>query len=210
MYKAEKFDKDGNRTGTMPLPEVLFVDEPNFFVMHQYVRTYLANQRQGNVSTKTRSEVRGGGKKPWVQKGTGRARAGTINSPLWRHGGVAFGPKPRDYRMKLPKKVKRLAFKSALTQRAKESAIKILEDITLDEPSTKTIKRILSNMAIPDGEYILFLTAESDANLYKSIRNIKKVHIKPTGELNTYDIIRYTTIIATEGSIKKLEERLSR
>ncbi|MCD6097873.1 50S ribosomal protein L4 [bacterium] len=210
MYQADRFDKDGNKIGTVPLPEALFVDEPNFFAMHQYVKTYLANQRQGNASTKTRAEVRGGGRKPWVQKGTGRARAGTINSPLWRHGGVVFGPKPRNYKMKLPKKVKRLAFKSALTQRAKESAIKVVENITLDKPSTKTIKRILANMTIPDGEHILFLTAESDTNLYKSVRNIEKVNIKPTGELNAYDIIRHTTIIATEDSIRKLEERLSK
>jgi len=146
MAKANCFEKDGSSAGTVDLPKSLFEAEVNEFAVHEVVVAYLANQRQGTVNTKERSDVRGGGKKPWKQKGTGRARAGTIRSPLWRGGGVVFGPHPRDHRVKVNKKVRRVALKSSLTSRAKDGDVLVIKSIAFDAPKTKSFAALLKGM----------------------------------------------------------------
>lgn len=207
MPTVNVYDMTGKQTGTMELNENIFAAEVNKVVLHQVVVNYLANQRQGTQSTKTRTEVRGGGIKPWRQKGTGRARQGSIRAPQWVGGGVALGPKPRDYSYRLNKKVKKLAFKSALSAKAQADEIIVIEDLKMDEIKTAKIAAMLKGLGV-DGK-ALIVTAENDTNIYKSARNIKGVTPTHVGSLNTYDVLNNDAFIVSKDAIAKIEEVLA-
>jgi large subunit ribosomal protein L4 len=167
--------------------------------MHQVVTAQLAARRAGTQSTKTRAEVRGGGAKPWRQKGTGRARQGSIRSPQWRGGGVALGPKPRSYRQRTPKKMIRLALASALSDRFADGKVKVLDDWGIDAPSTKAAKEVLANLDL-DGRVLVVLTRDDEA-VWKSLRNLPEVHVLTSGELNAYDVLVSDWVVFTEASL---------
>jgi large subunit ribosomal protein L4 len=206
MATANCYEKDGSRAGTVDLPKSLFEAEVNPFAVHEAVVAYLANQRQGTVNTKERSDVRGGGKKPWKQKGTGRARAGTIRSPLWRGGGVVFGPHPRDHRLKLNKKVRRVALKSSLTSRAKDGDVLVIKAISFDSPKTKAFASILKNLdAYPSKKTLIVFDKASEATL-KSARNVAGVRLTAADKVNTYDVVWADKIVVTSDALRRLEE----
>jgi large subunit ribosomal protein L4 len=194
----------GEQTGEIEVSDDVFNIEINEHVMYEAVKTYMANQRQGNQSVKTRSEVRGGGRKPWRQKGTGRARAGTIRSPLWKGGGVVFAPKQRDYSKKLPKKIKRLAMKSAFSSKVLNDEMVILDELKLDGIKTKSMVDILSNLKVD--KKALIVTGDNDKTVYYSARNIKGVKTTNVNTLNVYDILNYDKFIITKDALKKVEE----
>ncbi len=193
----------GESVGTMELSEQVFGVEVNESAIHQVVVNYLANQRQGTQSTKTRTEVRGGGRKPWRQKGTGRARQGSIRAPQWTGGGVALGPKPRDYRFKLNKKLRQLAMRSALTSKVLNGELIVLDDIKVDEIKTKTIVSMLKEVNV---EKALIVMPEHNEAVYKSARNIHGVEATFVDTLNVYSIIKYDYMVVTKEAISKLEE----
>ena len=197
------FDINGNETGSLELNENIFGIEVNEHVMHQAVVQYLANQRQGTQSAKTRAEVRGGGRKPWKQKGTGRARQGSIRAPQWTGGGVVFAPKPRDYFFKLNKKVKRLALKSALTTKVNEEKFIVLDELKLNEIKTKEMKKILDNIKVNKGLVVL---EEGNKNVVLSTRNIPNVKTAGVNTINVYDILKYDTFVVTKTALNKIEE----
>lgn len=192
-------DQSGAESGTVDLDDSIFGLEPNVPVMHQVVVAQLAARRSGTQSTKTRSEVSGGGAKPFRQKGTGRARAGTIRAPQWRGGGVALGPKPRKYDQKTPKKMKRLALRSALSDRAAENNVIVLDSWAFDTPSTRSAQAALDALGVT-GRALVVLTPD-DVDAAKSFRNIPQVHVIITGELNTYDVLVNDVIIFTQSSL---------
>ena len=194
----------GESVGKMELSEAVFGITPNTTAMHAAVVNYLANQRQGTQSTKTRAEVSGGGKKPWRQKGTGRARQGSTRAPHFRHGGIAFGPKPRDYRFSLNKKLKRLAMKSALSSKVADGSIIVLDDIALDEIKTKTMVDILA--AVGFKNKALLVMPEVNEKVLLSARNIAGVTPTITGEINVYDILNNNQMIIVKAAVEKLEE----
>ena len=194
----------GETVGKMELSDAVFGITPNTVAMHTAVVNYLANQRQGTQSTKTRAEVRGGGKKPWRQKGTGRARQGSTRAPHFRHGGIAFGPKPRDYRFSLNKKLKRLAMKSALSSKVAEGSIIVLDDIVLDEIKTKTMVDILA--AVGFKNKALLVMPEVNEKVLLSARNIAGVTPTITGEINVYNILNNDQMIIVKAAVEKLEE----
>lgn len=203
MPKIDVLNMEGKKVGDMELAEGIFAVDVNEDVLHDVVVNYLANQRQGTQSTKTRSEVRGGGKKPWKQKGTGRARQGSIRAPQWIKGGVALGPKPRSYKYTLNKKVKRLALKSALTTKVQENNIIVLDKLALDEVKTKVMAKVLENLKV---EKALIVIASKDANVQLSTRNIPNVKTALVNTINTYDLLKYTTLIVTKEAVEKIEE----
>lgn len=204
MPKVDVYDIEGKKTKTIDLKEEIFGIEPNENVVHSVLLNYLANQRQGTQSTKTRSEVRGGGKKPWKQKGTGRARQGSIRAPHWVGGGVALGPKPRSYNYKLNKKEKQLAIKSVLSSKVLEKELTVVDKISLKEIKTKEMVRILNNLKV-EGKTLILL-AEKDELVQKSARNIEGVRILQVGTINVYDLLKYKNLVLTESTVKKLEE----
>lgn len=191
--------QSGADAGTAELADDVFGIEPNVPVMHQVVTAQLAAKRQGTHSTKTRSEVRGGGAKPWRQKGTGRARAGSSNSPIWRGGGIAHGPKPRDYSQKTPKKMIRLALRSALSDRASEGNVIVVDAWNFDTPRTKTALEALS--AIGAEGKVLVVLGDGDEAAYKSFRNLTNVHCLHAGELNTYDVLDSDVVVFTRATL---------
>ncbi len=205
MATAKLFEKDGTEKGSAELPDGLFGCEVNEKIVHEAVVAYLANQRQGTASTKERSDVRGGGKKPYRQKGTGRARAGTIRSPIFRGGGVVFGPHPRDYRVDLPKKVKRLALRSALSARAAEGQVAVISEPDITEPKTKTFAEVLKKMNRVN-EKVLFVISEPNEAIVKSARNIPRVKVMLGRMLAAYDVVWADRIIITENAVKAMEE----
>ena len=209
MLEAVVFDKEGKKTGEVKLVEDIFGETPNEKIVHQYVTAYLANQRQGTVARKNRSEVRGGGVKPWRQKGTGRARVGSIRSPIWVGGGRAFPPQPREFYTNIPKKAKRKALKSALSFKAKTKKIKILEDINLDSPQTRIMGEMLSNLGVY-GKKCLFLCEKENPNLYKSCRNIENLSFKRASLVNAYDLANCEYLLLTKDALGFLEEALSK
>jgi len=176
--------------------------------MHDAVVAHLARRGRGTHDTKTRGEVSGSGRKPWRQKGTGRARAGSRRSPLWRGGGVVFGPHPRDYGYKLPKKVRRLALKSALSSKVEAGEIKVLDQLTIDQPKTKEMVQVLKNLDIDNKA--LVVTAGADQNVYKSARNIPGVKSLPANSLNVYDLLAFGTLVITKDAVNTVEEVLTR
>lgn len=204
MPKAAVLNMAGESVGEIELSEAIFGIEPNKAVLHAAVVNYLANQRQGTQSTLTRTEVRGGGRKPWKQKGTGHARQGSIRAPQWRHGGVALGPKPRDYSYALNKKVKRLALKSALSSKVQDNELIVLDNLTVEEYKTKTIISLLS--AIKSGKKVLIVMPAADEKVVVSARNIPGVKTTVAGSLNVYDILDCDTFVVLKDAVTAIEE----
>ena len=197
-------DMEGKNVGTIELAESIFGIEPNAAVMHQMVVNYLAAQRQGTQSALTRSEVSGGGKKPWRQKGTGRARQGSTRAPQWTHGGVVFAPKPRDYRFSVNKKVRRLAMKSAFSSKVAAEELVVLDELKLDAIKTKEVVKVLS--ALETGKKVLLVLPENNDVLYRSARNIAGVKVSTVNTLNVYDILNSDTMLVLKDSVAKIEE----
>jgi large subunit ribosomal protein L4 len=197
------FNKEGNKVSDMELNESIFAVEVNEDALHQVVVALLANKRQGTQSTKTRSEVRGGGAKPWRQKGTGRARQGSIRAPQWIKGGIVFAPKPRDYRVSVPKSMRKVAMKSALTSKVQENQMIILESLNFEAPKTKNIIQMLKAL---EANKALIITAESNEVVYKSARNIQGISIIPANNINVYDLLKYEKLIITKDAVSKIEE----
>ena len=204
MPTVDIYNADGKVVGNMDLNENVFGVDVRVDVMHEVVVNYLANQRQGTQSTKTRTEVRGGGIKPWRQKGTGRARQGSIRAPQWVGGGVALGPKPRDNRYTLNKKVRRLALKSALTSKVQDNEVIVLESFEAPEIKTKQVANLLKNLGV--SEKALIVLPENDKNIVASARNIKGVDTTYVGAINTYEVLNHTKCIILKDAVTKLEE----
>ena len=193
----------GEEVGKIKLADSIFAVEVNEAALHQVVVNYLANQRQGTQSTKTRTEVRGGGRKPWRQKGTGRARQGSIRAPQWTGGGVALGPKPRDYRYRINKKVRLLAMKSALTAKVAAKEFIVLDELKMEAIKTAEMAKVLKAV---NAEKALIVTAEKNENVYKSARNIKDVKATFVNEMNVYEILKHDVMVVTKDAVKKIEE----
>lgn len=207
--KLEVLDINGKPTGReVTLDKKTFGIEPNEHVVYLAVKQYLANQRQGTHKVKARAEVSGSTRKIKKQKGTGTARAGSIKSPVFRGGGTIFGPEPRDYSFKLNKKVKRLAGKSVLSSKAKDKAIKVLEDVSFDAPKTKEFTALLGNLELADKKSV-FVLGENNANVYLSSRNIKNTRVFTADEVSTYDLINADQVVLCESSVEKLQNRLN-
>ena len=204
MPNVSVFDKTGAKVSEVALADEIFGIEPNVSAMHLCVVNDLANQRQGTQSTLTRGEVSGGGKKPWKQKGSGRARQGSTRSPQWYHGGIAHGPKPREYGFSINKKVKRLAMKSALSAKAAEDEIIVLDTFAQEEIKTKEIAKVLA--ALPTGKKTLIVLPEKNDVLYKSARNIAGVKVALVNTLNVYDILNSDKMLVLQDAVSKIEE----
>ena len=204
MPQVTVFDMTGKSVGEMTLSDAIFGIEPNTSVMHAAVVNYLANQRQGTQSTLTRSEVSGGGRKPWKQKGTGRARQGSTRAPQWTHGGIALGPKPRDYSYELPKKVKRLALKSAFSAKVADNNLIVVDNIAVEGYKTKAVAEMLSNLGAD--KKALIVMPEVDAKLIKSAANIPGVKTALVNTINVYDILNCDKFIVAKSALVKIEE----
>ena len=204
MSKVDIKKSDGAKSGTIELDENIFGIEPNVAVMHQVVTAQLAAKRSGTHSTKTRAEVRGGGAKPWKQKGTGRARAGSSRIPHWRGGGIALGPKPRDYSQRTPKKMKRLALRSALSDRAQSNSVYVVDAWDFETPSTKAAKTALE--AIGTEGKVLIVTDAQDANTEKSFRNLSNVNVLSSDQLNVFDILVSDSIVFTKDNLPTMNQ----
>jgi len=204
MPKVALYNMEGSQIGDIELNESIFGCEVNTSVLHEVVKNYLANQRQGTQSTKTRSEVRGGGIKPWRQKGTGRARQGSIRATQWIKGGIALGPKPRDYRYSVNKKLKALALKSALSSKVAEGAFVVVDEIALSEIKTKAVCQMLKNLNVESKA--LIVTNEKNDNVVKSAKNIQGVATTFMGSLNVYDILKYDVMVISKDAVSKIEE----
>ena len=203
MANVKVFNMSGSEVGSIELNDSIFAVEVNTHVMHQSVVQYLANKRQGTQSALTRAEVRGGGRKPWRQKGTGRARQGSTRSPQWTGGGVVFAPKPRDYSFKLNKKVKRLALKSALTTKVNDGKFVVVDEINLPEMKTKEMVKVLNNLNVNKSLVVL-----EDANEKAGVaaRNIPTVKTASVSTINVYDILKYDSVVVTKAAVEKIEE----
>jgi large subunit ribosomal protein L4 len=197
---ARYFKADGKAGSNLSLPSEPFDGVVHEESMYAAVTAYLANQRQGTASAKTRSEVSGGGRKPYRQKGTGRARHGTIRSPIWRGGGIVFAPEPRSYRRDLPKKVRRLARRSAFNARAAEDRVVVVEDLKFEAPKTRRLVQLLDKIGAADTK-ILILTNGKQKNVYLSARNIQNVEVRPYGDESTYDVLWADTVLIEEGAL---------
>ena len=204
MPKIDVLSADGKKVKEIELDENIFGIEPNENVVHLVIVNYLANQRQGTQNTKTRSEVSGGGRKPWRQKGTGRARQGSIRSPQWVKGGIALGPKPRTYTYKVNKKERRLAIRSVLSSKVLEKQLTVVDKLELKEIKTAKMVKTLENLKIT-GKTLVVLP-ENNENVQKSLRNIKGVKASIVDTINAYDLVKYDNLVLTEGSVKKIEE----
>jgi len=203
--ETKLYNQDGGEIGTVTLNDKLFGIKPKPAVVHQYVVNYLANHRQGTSSTKGRSDVRGGGSKPWRQKGTGRSRAGTSRSPIWRGGGIVFGPKPRTYGGNFPKKMKRLALLSAFSDKAQNENLKIVDKIDLPEIKTKTMATILDKLGL-EKKKCLILDEGMAKNLSLSVRNMPRAKYSRAPLANTYDIVNADVLVMTKAALEKAEE----
>jgi large subunit ribosomal protein L4 len=204
MPKVDIFNISGQQVGEIELSDDIFNAEINQSMLHTVVKNYLANQRQGTQSVKTRAEVSGGGRKPWRQKGTGRARQGSIRAPQWIGGGVTFAPKPRDYSYKLPKKAKRVAMKSALTSKLQNKDMIVLDELDIKEPKTKEIVNILKNLN--SQKKTLIVLEQNNENVVKSASNIPGVSTTLVTTLNVYDILNHDKFIVTKDAVHKIEE----
>ncbi|MCR4432189.1 MAG: 50S ribosomal protein L4 [Tepidanaerobacteraceae bacterium] len=204
MPKAALYNTKGEQVGEVELSDDVFGVEVRPDIMHRAVVNYLANQRQGTASTLTRGEVAGGGRKPWRQKGTGRARHGSIRSPLWRKGGIVFGPKPRSYNFTLPKKLKRYALKSALSSKVVDNELIILDSLNMEAPKTKIMAEILKN--IKADKKALIVLPDKDENVEKSARNLPGVKTTSVNTLNVYDVLNHNNLIITKEAVEKVEE----
>ena len=204
MAQVQVYNQEGRKTSKLELADAVFGIEPNANAMHLAVVSYLAAQRQGTQSTLTRSEVSGGGAKPWRQKGTGRARQGSTRSPQWTHGGIALGPKPRKYTVNINKKVKRLAMKSALSTKVAESEMLVVNKIELEAIKTKAIAEMLAKLKT--GKKVLLVLPENNEVVYKSARNIEGVKVVTVNTLCVYDILNWNEIVVLKDAAKKIEE----
>jgi large subunit ribosomal protein L4 len=204
VAKVDLFNISGDKIGDIDLNDAVFGLEPNKHVMYEYVKNYLANQRQGTQSAKTRAEVRGGGRKPFKQKGTGNARQGTIRAPHFVGGGVVFAPKPRDYSYKIPKKVKRLAFKCALSSKVLSNDVIVIDSLELSAGKTKEMIQVLANLKTKNTSVVV--TGEKNDNMVFAANNIKGVTPSYVGELNAYQVLRAKTLVMTVDAVKKIEE----
>ena len=203
MAQFDVLDMNGKKVSTVELSDAVFGITPNEKAVHAAVVNFLANQRQGTQSTKTRSEVSGGGRKPWRQKGTGHARQGSTRAPQWTHGGVVFAPKPRDYRMSLNKKLKRVALKSALSAKVANEKLIVLDSIELPEQKTRAMVKVLANLKV---EKALIVTSDVCDTVVRTARNIQGVATATVGTLNTYDVLKYDALILTKDAVEKVEE----
>ena len=203
MANVSVYNIEGKEVGSIELNDAVFGVEVNEHLVHMAVVNQLANNRQGTQSAKTRSEVSGGGRKPWRQKGTGHARQGSTRSPQWTGGGVVFAPKPRDYSFKMNKKEKRAALCSALSSKVAESQIIVLDEFKLDEIKTKKFVEVMNNLKV---ENALVVLEGENKNVVLSGRNIPSVKVTATNEINTYDVLKYTTLVVTKAAVEKLEE----
>lgn len=225
MAQVDLLNVKGEKVGTLEISDFVFNIDPNYDVMWRYVDMQLSNRRAGTASTKTRGEVSGGGRKPWPQKHTGRARHGSIRSPIWRHGGIAHGPKPRDWSKKLNKKMKRLALRSALSVKYRENKLFVLEDLKLERPKTKSLKEILQNLQLSDKKTLIVLPWKEEGymNVKLSGRNLPNVKViiadnpnnSKNGEkavridgLNVFDMLKYDYLVLTRDMVSKIEEVL--
>lgn len=204
MPNYSVFDKTGKKVSDIALSDAIFAITPNASAMHLCVVAYLANQRQGTQSTLTRAEVRGGGKKPWRQKGSGRARQGSIRSPQWTHGGIALGPKPREYGKTVNKKVRRLAMKSALSSKVAAEELIVLDNLEMNEIKTKEVVSVLK--ALETGKKVLIVLPEKNETVYRSARNIKGVKTTLVSTLNVYDILNCDSLVVLKDAVSKIEE----
>lgn len=203
MPKVDVYSMSGEVVGDIELSEFVFATQINKDAMHRVVLNILANKRQGTQSTKTKSEVRGGGRKPWKQKGTGRARQGSIRSAQWIKGGIVLGPKPRSYRYSLPKQLRRIALKSALSAKLADNTIKVLDVLNLDEIKTKKMVEVFNNLKVQN---TLLVLAEKDDVVTRSARNIEGVKTAYVNTINVYDILKYENFVITKEAVKKVEE----
>ena len=203
MANVTVYNMEGNEVGTMELNDAVFGVEINEHLVHLAVVRQLANKRQGTQKAKTRSEVSGGGRKPWRQKGTGHARQGSTRSPQWTGGGVVFAPVPRDYEIKMNKKERRAALKSALTSRVQENKLIVLDDLKLDEVKTKAMQAVLNNLNVSKAMVVL---ADNDQNVVLSARNIPDVITALPNTINVYDVLKYNTVILTKSAVASIEE----
>ena len=203
MANVSVYNIEGKEVGSIELNDAVFGVEVNEHLVHMAVVNQLANNRQGTQSAKTRSEVSGGGRKPWRQKGTGHARQGSTRAPQWTGGGIVFAPKPRDYSFKMNKKEKRIALLSALSSKVAESKIVVLDEFKLDEIKTKKFVEVMNNLKV---ENALVVLEGENKNAVLSGRNIPSVKVTATNEINTYDVLKYTTLVVTKAAVEKLEE----
>ncbi len=203
MASVSVYNMEGAQVSTIVLSDSIFAVAVNEHLIHQAVVAQLANKRQGTQSAKTRSEVRGGGRKPWRQKGTGHARQGSIRAPQWTGGGIVFAPKPRDYSVKMNKKEKQLAMKSVLTSKVNENKFIVLDELKLTEIKTKQIKAVLDNLKV---EKALIVTKEKDDVVVKAANNLPKVKTAATNTINVYDILKYDTVVVTSEAVATIEE----
>lgn len=204
MPKVALYDINGSQIGDVELNDEIFGIEVNNHAMYEAVKNYLANQRQGTQSAKTRGEVRGGGRKPWRQKGTGRARQGSIRSPQWKGGGVVFAPKPRDYSYKIPKKVKRLALKSALTSKVNDNEIIVVDSLNISEAKTKEMVKVLGNLKA--AKKTLIVIPERDEKVVRAAKNIEGVKTSYVNTINVYDLLNCDSFVITRDAVNKVEE----
>lgn len=204
MPKVAVYNREGATVGEITLSDAVFGAEVNNGLLHEVVQMYLANQRQGTSDTKTRAEVRGGGRKPWRQKGTGRARQGSIRSPQWRKGGVAFGPHPRDYGWTMPKKARRAALRQALSAKFAAGDLIVVESFELEAPKTKDVVALLTAINAPKKAYIV--TGAESVNIYKSARNIPGVLSNAARNLNVYEVLNAGKLVMTREAVAKVEE----
>jgi large subunit ribosomal protein L4 len=205
MMEAKLYNKDGSEVGTVSLNEIVFGAKPNPDLVHQYIVNYLANQRQGTSSTKGRTDVSGGGAKPWRQKGTGRARAGTTRSPIWRGGGITFGPQPRSYYRKFPKKMKRAAIISVFSSKAQDESVRVVEDLILDEIKTKSMAGILDKLGL-EKKKCLILDEGINKHLSLSVRNLQNIKYLRAPLANAYDLLNADVLVITKAGLEKIEE----
>ena len=204
MLKTNVYNMSGKLVGEIELPEAVFGIEPNEAAVHDAVKNHLANKRQGTQSALTRAEVSGGGRKPWKQKGTGRARQGSTRAPQWTHGGIVFAPKPRDYSYTLNKKAKRLALKSVLSAKAAEQNVVVIDEIKMDAPKTKAFAAFLN--AVGCTSKTLVVTANADQNVVRSGRNIEGCEVTFANLLNTYDVLHADKLVVDQAALQKIQE----
>ena len=205
MPLVDVIDVNKNKVGEIALSDTVFAAQVNPHLLYEVVRAQLANRRRGTHSTKTRGEVRGGGRKPWRQKGTGRARAGSNTSPLWRRGGAVFGPRPRDYTIRLPKKVRKAALRAALSLKLSQDKLMVIRDIPLGGIKTREMQRVLNNLEVKNG---LLILADGDERIEKSSRNIPNFKVLKSAGLNVYDILKYENLLLLEPAVTKIEGAL--
>ncbi|MDP4118386.1 MAG: 50S ribosomal protein L4 [Bacillota bacterium] len=204
MPNVAMYNMSGESVGTIDLAESVFGQEINKVAVHEVIKNYLANQRQGTQSTKTRTEVSGGGKKPWKQKGTGRARQGSTRAPQWMGGGIALGPKPRDYRYSINKKLKKVALTSVLSSKVEDSTIVVVDSIDIESIKTKTVIEMIAKLPVEGSA--LIVTADRNETIYKSANNIENVTATFVGQINVYDLLKYEYMVVTKDAVAKIEE----